>query len=290
MDDESYRASLEERIRKRAKSLGVLATTVRRQETLKLFLDRLANQSDAWCLKGALLLEARLAKRNPVLASRTKDADLGAQEPLEELLVAIRRACVYSEGDRFTFIAAGPTTGHGADCCVRIDVYLAGRLWDRLKLDLSHDEYIQTGDVEPHDLGVDLDDNRLAKINAQPLAYALADKLDAYTKRPEALSSREHNLPDMVALAELAAKQGLSVGRLRKALRYVFADRDVPGKLPKPPSHWPNELSHRATGGLITKEEAYGLAARFWDPVLTGKLARAAVWRQGRWLAASADA
>lgn len=271
MDDNAYRQSLESKIRNRSKGLGVHANIVRRQETLKRFLIRLAALDLNWYLKGALILEARIALADKSVSAKTMDADIGALRTADLLLNQIRDATVLKPDDRFIYridkVAQG--LADGADYRVYIDVQLDGRHWDRFKLDISDDRYMSGVDIEDLSLGQDLAGMDLGVVRAQPIEYALAEKLDAYTKRELEYSSRERDLYDMVYLAELATEKQLEAGVVRQALEAVFAgvSRPVPKRLREPPEHWPDKSSVRS-GMVQSKQEAFERAERFWNPIL----------------------
>ncbi len=109
-----------------------------------------------------------------------------------------------------------------------------------------------------------------------PLAQHLAEKLHAYTQPRTRENSRVKDLVDLALIPTLAS---IAADQLHAALAATFSRTEghaLPARLPDPPLSWvvPFSTISAATPGAPTSDlgNAYERAARFWDPVLAGRV------------------
>ncbi len=142
------------------------------------------------------------------------------------------------------------------------------------KLDVGVLEPLETSSLGTADLGHDLDDNPLNTVKAQPVEFALAEKLHAHERhnKPGKTLSRTQDVPDMLILTELAREEGISIERIREAVKIVFEQHPmiklpIPECFPPVPPEGATEIKARIDYDL-TVEDAYQQLAKFWNSVL----------------------
>jgi hypothetical protein len=113
-----------------------------------------------------------------------------------------------------------------------------------------------------------------------PITQHLAEKLHAYTLPRSQENTRVKDLIDLVIIATI---ESIATDRLSASIESTFSVRNthpVPGNLPTPPLSWaPSFAAVAATVNLsvANMHDGHMVAAHFWDPVLSGVMARA-VW------------
>jgi hypothetical protein len=275
---EALRSSLDDRLLHLADEQATDVNRLRRHLTFQRLLRRLA-QDGRWVLKGGYLLEARLGSR----ARATRDLDLTAQEPLDDLREAIVDALAYDvDGDGFVFhvtrarehLVDSQEAG-GPGMHLSISANLAGRPFAQIRLDVVARPGEVSGGIEPVRLPVIIaePDWEPVVVPAVDLAQHLAEKFHALTKmfahpRP---STRVKDLLDIVLLAEagLAEPEPLA-----HRLLAVFEARDLaapPQDLPDPPAAWIGEYAAMASEHDLaanTLSAAVGLARAIYAQAL----------------------
>ncbi|GAB3159777.1 hypothetical protein GCM10027059_06500 [Myceligenerans halotolerans] len=251
---EALRASLDTRLLLLAQEQGTDVNRLRRHLTFQRLLRRLAHDG-RWVLKGGYLLEARLGSR----ARATRDLDLTAQEPLDDLRDAIVDAMAEDiDGDGFVFhvtrarehLVDSQEAG-GPGMHLSISANLAGKPFTQIRLDVVARPGEVSGGVEPVRLPVvvaELDWEPVV-VPAVDLAQHLAEKFHALTKlfahpRP---STRVKDLLDITLLAEAGL---VEAEPLAHRLLAVFGARDAAAPLPDlpdPPAAWTEEYASMAS-------------------------------------------
>lgn len=246
----AMRAALETRLVNQAANQDLEAGRLRRRLVFQRIMRRLSDD-DRWVLKGGYLLEARLQEK----ARSTRDLDLASSlavelEPVRDVLeAALDRD---PDGDFFRFAITGVTALRADDSGqggwrFSVDARLAGRTFDRVRVDVVARVGETSGSTEPIELpvpvvGVDLGP---ARVLAVDVAQHAAEKFHAICRsyagdRP---STRVKDLVDLVLLAEAGLLPDV---RLGMRLRSVFADRDgrdPPPELPEPPASWARDYA-----------------------------------------------
>ncbi|RBY79912.1 nucleotidyl transferase AbiEii/AbiGii toxin family protein [Geodermatophilus sp. TF02-6] len=254
-----------------ARAQGADASRLRRRLVFQRVLRRLA-VDDRWVLKGGFLLEARLAAR----ARTTRDLDLVSvyAGDLDELRHALEVALEHDpDGDFLRFAVTGTGSLRPDDAGVggwrlSVDVRLAGRTFDRVRIDVVGRVDETSGGIETVELvspvsGLDF---RPAVVRAVDVAQHAAEKYHAVcrTYAGDRPSTRVKDLVDLVLLAEAGL---LPAAHLGDRLRPVFASRDghdPPPELPDPPAAWRHDYAFLADDlGLAagTVEEAMAVAS-----------------------------
>jgi hypothetical protein len=282
---ESFKTSVEARIRQHAKDRG---TTVNRERMLLIFDRFLARIErhfpDVATLKGGLALELRLSR-----ARTTKDIDLRMMGSPDVLLPRLQEAGRLSLGDFLDFEVVdhpehADMTGDGVrydGFRFRVECQLAGvRYGEPFGLDIAFGDPI-LGEPEviqaPDYLG--FMGFAPPSIRVYPVETHIAEKLHAYTMPRERPNSRVKDLPD---LGLLALTGPLEADRVRLALQQTFEFRDthtVPQALPEPPRDWEQPYLRLARENQLKWQNLAQLTEavrRFLDPILNGEAA-------GRW-------
>lgn len=274
----AFRMALEQRLKTEAAGTGLGLARLRKRVAFELFLRRLVQVApDRWVLKGALALDFRLGG-----ASRaTKDIDLGRDDDEEAAIEDIAAAQRLHLDDFFTFRAGRTDAFDEVDefqaIRFRVRAELAERVFEQFVVDIGFakpatwkpdrvrtSDFLSFAGIEPLELP------------AIPLARHLAEKVQAYTRsygdeaRP---STRPKDLVDILLIAD---SQAIEAAALREALTDTFearAHQELPRGLPAPPSGWAPAYGRLA--GQVGLEPdlaaAFGRAAAFLDPVLSGE-------------------
>ncbi|NEK87047.1 nucleotidyl transferase AbiEii/AbiGii toxin family protein [Blastococcus saxobsidens] len=250
----AMRAALEARLVNQAASLGIEAGRLRRRLVFQRIVRRLSGD-DRWVLKGGYLLEARLEHR----ARTTRDLDLASAlaagvEPLRDALATALDQD--PEGDFFRFSITGaaalrPDDAGQGGWRFSVEVRIAGRVFDRVRVDVVARVAETSGSTELIDLPAPVDGVDLgpAQVLAVDVAQHAAEKFHAICRtyagnRP---STRVKDLVDVVLLVEAGL---LPDPRLPERLRMVFAARDgqePPLDLPEPPASWARDYEALVT-------------------------------------------
>jgi hypothetical protein len=274
------RQALEARLAAASRDGGLSLARLRKEVAFDRLLARLvAVAPDRWVLKGALALDYRFGDR----ARTTRDVDLAMRGDEAAATADLLAAQALDPGDFFSFAiertgTAGPGDDGGA---VRYHVVaeLAGRTFDVFVLDVGFDPPLG---VEPERLrgpdllafaGIDPVD-----VPALPLAYAVAEKVHAYTRAYRGRGIASTRVKDLVDRVLIAGEASLDAGRLRGALDATFDGRSthpLPPRLPVPPADWrvPYGRMCRDIGLDPDLGAGQSLAASLVDPVLAGTAA-----------------
>jgi hypothetical protein len=272
-----FRQALEARLAAASRDGGASLARLRKEVAFDRLLARLvAVAPDRWILKGALALDYRFGGR----ARTTRDVDLAMCGDQAAATADLLAAQALDLGDFFSLAVervgmAGPGDDGGA---VRYHVVaeLAGRTFDAFVLDVGFDP----------PAGVELDRLRgpglLAfagidpvDVPALPLAFAVAEKVHAYTRSYGDRGIASTRVKDLVDLVLVAHEATLDAARLREALDVTFerrATHPLPPRLPAPPADWrvPYGRMCRDIGLDPNLGAGHGLAAALLDPVLAG--------------------
>jgi hypothetical protein len=272
-----FRQALEARLAATARAGGPSLARLRKEVAFDRLLARLVVVApDRWVLKGALALDYRFGDR----ARTTRDVDLAMRGGEASATADLLAAQALDPGDFFSFAiertgTAGPADG-GA---VRYHVVaeLAGRTFDAFVLDVGFDppagveaELLRGPDLLAF-AGIDP-----VVVPALPLAFAVAEKVHAYTRAYGGREIGSTRVKDLVDLVLIAAEAALDAGRLREALDVTFVGRSthpLPPRLPAPPADWrvPYGRMCRDIGLEPDPGAGHALAAALLDPVLGGR-------------------
>jgi hypothetical protein len=271
----AFKASLEDRMRRRAEERGVPFQTLQLKFVMERLLARLFHAPGApWLLKGGFAMDLRYRPR----ARTTKDIDLsvslvtaGLSGELRDLL---QEAADTDLGDYLTFRIGEPTAeltnapkGGGRFPC---EAVLLGRAYQRFHIDVGLGDAVVG---EPERLTGD-DLLEFAGIGpavalAIPRPQQFAEKIHAYTFPWEGrLNTRTKDLVDLVLLVE---RGSLIAPQVRSALDATFTTRGthaIPQTLPPPPDHWKRDFPAMAKeAGISTADHlaAFSVLEAFWN-------------------------
>jgi hypothetical protein len=286
---QAFKASLEERLRARARETGLDLQRLRQLVVYDRLLARVFGVAGAdVVLKGGLALELRSAR-----ARATKDVDLCMMGDPDAALACLQAAGRLELGDHLRFeveadarhptIEADGLTYEGRR--YRVQAALAGRAYGRpFGVDVAFAEPL-VADPEPLTgapwlafLGLPA-----TEVRVYPWAAHVAEKLHAFTLPRPRPNSRVKDLPDIALLAET---RGSAAAELRAALELTFTHRGthpLPSKVPDPPAFWAAPYAALARdNGLpwATIDPLMGAVRAFLDPVLAGEPGR---WTPQAW-------
>jgi hypothetical protein len=267
-DPEDLRRSLDDRFAHAARQTGSDVNRLRRRFVFQRAVARLAADG-RWVLKGGYALEARLPDR----ARATQDVDVALLAAEVDLGIAVRDSlAVDPDGDSLIFTVGAPKRATGADddptaWRFPVEVRLAGRIFDRLRLDVGVRVGEVDGAVEDLSIAVPIPglDLPVARVPAVDVAQHAAEKIHALTRiyafgRP---SSRVKDLVDLVLLLDAGL---LPHPRLGQRLRHVYAMRDgvspPPLTLPDPPPAWQPPFADAARELRLSTSELQVAVAR----------------------------
>jgi predicted nucleotidyltransferase component of viral defense system len=270
-----FRQQLLARLRNQAQQQGISAQRLQQRIAFERLLARLPT-SGAWTLKGGFALELRYGWS----FRATQDMDLRTVLDLPDALTSLQSALAEtSVRDHFTFEVTGPpermSGAPGGSLRIPIVARLAGIEFDRFHLDVaSGDVLVETPDLLSGSALLAFAAISPIRFPAYPLPQQLAEKLHAYTLPRAEENTRVKDLVDLVAIA---STESIAADRLIACLRATFQHRgthDVPPALPIPPLSWSTSFSRLAapflTGPMAGLAGGGQVAARFWDPILSG--------------------
>jgi hypothetical protein len=285
----AFKASLEERLRARARETGLDLQRLRQLVVYDRLLARVFGVVGAdVVLKGGLALELRSAR-----ARATKDVDLRMMGDPGAALARLQAAGRLELGDHLRFEVEGdarhPTieadglTYEGRR--YRVQAALAGRPYGRpFCVDVAFAEPL-VADPEPLTgaawlafLGLPA-----TEVRVYPWGAHVAEKLHAFTLPRPRPNSRVKDLPDIALLAET---RGASSVELRAALELTFAHRGthpLPISVQDPPAFWAAPYAELARDNGLpwsTVDQLMGAVRAFLDPVLAGASGR---WDPQAW-------
>lgn len=286
-DARAFRAALEERLRRQARSSGRPLDRVRKEAAAQRLLARLVAVAPegSWVLKGGLALVIRMGER----ARATRDADATWRAGVESLQATLEEVADVDVGDWFRFeIASGrELVAEGPEGGLRFPVVsrLNGRVFELLTLDVN----LMPDDPRPAETIVlpnlfEFAGFEPVVVPIVPPAQHLAEKLHAYVRNYGAANSRAKDLYDMLAIADTVPLP--SADEVAAVCRQTFALRHTvwPPPLPRPPEEWAGAWQGFVeTYGIrwLRLDDAFftGLEA-FWTPVFEG---REGTWDARRW-------
>jgi len=274
-----FRTALEERLRQKAKEIGLPLLRLRKEVAFERLLARLLVVApERWMLKGGLALDYRLGDR----ARSTQDMDLGHRESLDSATLDVMASAALDLGDYFVYTIERsdplPIPEVGA-VRYRVHVELAGRTFERAVVDIGLNTAATLGVERIRSRGLlafaGLDS---PLVPAFPLAFHIAEKVHAYTRTHgagERESTRVKDLVDLVLIATDPSTQ-LSAAGVHDALVHTFSGRDaqvLPSFLPFPPASWPRPYRVLARDVGLDGDVVAGhrVAAALLDPILGGE-------------------
>lgn len=278
----AFRHASEDRLRARSLKSGVPLVRLRKMVAFDRFLARLfLRQTNKWIVKGGFALQLRLGDR----ARTTKDIDMLALPPKQEIYPALRQAGILDLGDWFLFDVANSGIGDSVEHTPRdfggaryqLQALLDGRTFERFHIDIGVGdplidpvEHIKTPAMLAF-VGLES-----TLVPCYPITQQIAEKLHAYT-RPylSGQSTRVKDFVDILLLAELGAFDGESMFRAIEATFSVRQTHAIPTKLPPSPKEWSRPFRRMADEvGLdyTSLGEANEAAGHFLNPLLSGEM------------------
>jgi hypothetical protein len=271
----AFKASLEDRLRARAKERAVPFQTLQLKFVIERLLARLFHEpTPPWLLKGGFAMDLRFRPR----ARTTKDVDLSVKlstrGPSTDLRDRLQAAADLDLGDFLGYrigemkleLVQAPGGGGRFPC----EAVMLGKTYARFQIDvglgdplvgepeeLVGDGLLEFAGIEP------------ARVLAIPKAQQFAEKIHAYTfPWTGRLNTRTKDLVDLVLLIERGPPDA---GDVRRALEATFAVRGthpLPQTLPPPPSFWSRDFPGMAKeAGLSTLDhlEAFAVLDGYWS-------------------------
>lgn len=270
----AFRAAIDIRLRNYARKVGVPVQVVRRQAALDRLMARLAQVAPGrWALKGGLALSTRLPEHARASMDMEIDHMLGAAASREDLL----HAAAEDLDDHFAFAILRTEDvqegGRPLALRYRFEASVAGTAFEHVQVDVTTLPP-ELWEVEAAQRPGLLSDVGLGSIEVMlvPLERQVAEKVHAYTRRYNGVSTRVRDLVDLVIIR---LYESVDARRLRDEITRTFARRDthpVPDELPAPPADWARAYAEEAKAVGIPPGLADGhqLAATWLDPVLQG--------------------
>lgn len=274
----AFRQALEERLRERSRATGANLQWLRRRVVFERILVRLQEPEEpGWILKGAMALELRIQGRTRT----TRDLDLAMLVDLveaETVRQALGRALrADGLGDTLDLVVAGdellsPDQAGRSGWRFRVEASLAGRLFERVRLDVvaRGEEIVGTMTLRVETL-LDFAGLPSFDVRAVDARQHFAEKLHALTRDYGAPSGRVRDLPDLLLLIH----DGLAPDReLHRVVEHVFSVRGthaVPEGIPDPPAGWKPEyprFARELSLAEATVAEAMRTVRSFWGRTL----------------------
>jgi len=243
---EAFRQALEATLDREARGSGKPLAYLRKRVAFERFLVRVfppASTDAPFVLKGAFALGLRVRERRT-----TQDLDLALSaaaarsdtDPVEALREAVER----DMDDFFQFRIGKASEMHNQDMAnlrLSVDARLAGRTFERFKLDLAM-EVLDPASTERRVVPTYLEfaGMRAFAVRAIHPAGHYADKLHAYS-RPRKLRSRVKDLVDLALLTLELEGDPEASKRVQEEVERIYGQYAThrPWKdLPKPPSDW----------------------------------------------------
>jgi len=288
----AFRASLDDRVKRRASESGLEVPRFRKQIVFERLIARLELIAPGrYVVKGGYALDVRFGER----ARTTQDLDLVIVDSQDAVVDDLDAASSLGVGDFFSFdikrTSALDALEDGVAVRFRVEARLAGKIFERVRVDIGFDG-VGTSAME-HATGVDVlgfADVPPVQMSILPLVQHVAEKVHAYTRVYEGArqSSRVKDLVDLVLIAELSA---LRADQLTAALESTFAARGrqaLPATLPRPVTEWTTPYRYLAEEVTIDPniEAGWEAASAFLNPVLAGEVDPEAVWSASdqRWI------
>jgi len=286
----ALKASLEDRLRSRARATGADLHRLRQLVVYDRFLARIfaAGEADV-VLKGGLALELRSAR-----ARATRDVDLRMLGAPGAALGRLQALGALDLGDflRFEVTVDPRHPTIEADGLVyegrrfRAHAQLGGQIYGRpFGVDVAFAEpLVAEPDTLTGPAWLDFLGLPSTSVRVYPLVAHIAEKLHAFTLPRPRPNSRVKDLPDIALLGQSCA---VDAGALRAGLAETFAHRathPLPAIVPEPPGFWGapyREMAREHRLPWETLDTLLTAVRAFLDPVLAGGAGRwdAAAWR-----------
>ena len=283
-DPDSFRTSLEQRIRNAARESAMPHDRLRKEVAFHRLLARfVALDDDRWALKGGVALLWRVAAD----ARATRDVDtnwVGTSDDLDEFLDQVVEL---DSGDWFEFEISPPRSLHGeteGGWRFGVKALLAGREFTAFRLDVNLVKDMRSIEVVAVRLPL-LAFSGLADLAVPmiPVAQHLAEKLHAVVRiYSGADSSRAKDAYDSMLFAQVGALP--DAASLQEAGTDTFAVRNtpLPSLPPSLPSSWTKTLQTLLEDfglpGVGSVEDLEDGWMRLWGPILDGTAPDAARW------------
>ncbi len=281
-----FRRALEDRLRARSLATGMPLVRLRKMVAFDRFLARLVGmQPQEWVLKGGFLLQLRIGDR----ARTTKDIDLLAIAPRQDIRASLQEAGALDKGDWFEFeVGVGseiPPVGFGG---VRhsLRALLDGRTFERFHIDIGIDDplVVPIEHLETPPL-LEFAGIPSTTIPCYPIVQQIAEKVHAFSQIYS--SGESTRVKDLVDILLMAGFGEISAQDLQMALKATFDVRkthSLPATMPTPPRSWASSF-RRMVGDVglsyATLESASEALQRFLNPILGGQ--HIGVWDPEQW-------
>lgn len=272
---QAFRTALEDRLLRQSVRSGLDLNRLRRRVLFDRVLARLvAVEPGQWVLKGGVALEIRLGDQ----ARTTKDVDLGlrtAEVTGAELHERILNAVIADpDQDYFNLRAEPPTqlrhddAGH-VTWRMKIEGQLAGKLWDRVQVDVSPRPHeLEATDLLPLPGILEFAGIAPPTVEIVDVNRHAAEKLHGMTRDfRDRENTRVRDLVDLVALIE---HDQIDPALVAHAVTKVWAERDgatPPVMLPELPLSWSARYPQLIPVGTLAADtflSATALVAQLW--------------------------
>lgn len=279
----AFRAALEARLKDGHTTAAGLSRLRKRVAFERLLARLVAVAPDAWVLKGGFALELRLGNR----ARSTRDVDVDWRLASEHVGALLREAAELDLDDYFEFTVESGSPGDDVDGGGErwaVDAIVAGRLFERVAIDIGFDEPVLAPDTVASSDMLAFAGVPPTTVRAIAIEQHLAEKLHAYT-RIYASGRTSSRVKDLVDVDVIANTTAIDAAELRQAVDATFARRGthpVPTALPPPPADWAPAWRRLAADVPVPDDldAGYRLAAELFDPILDGTVT-GGTWQPG---------
>lgn len=273
----SFRKALEARLLTQSLNTGLPLVRLRKMVAFERFLTRLvADNSEAWLLKGGLALQWRLGVR----ARTTQDIDVLLVGPRDDVHATLVHAALLDLGDWFHYLVPQATRTAGRDTGSRrfsVHALLDGRPFETFHLDVGWgDPVIEPPEELTAPSLLEFAEIAPVSILCYPITQHIAEKVHAYT-RPH-VSGESSRVKDLVDILLMAGLRALEAEALFDALRATFQARKthpLPLIFPDPPENWGLPFRRMAREVKLewdNLDQAIEQARRFLEPVLLSQI------------------
>ena len=165
-----------------------------------------------------------------------------------------------------------------------VDAIVAGRLFERVAIDIGFDEPVLAPDTVASSDLLAFAGIPPTMVRAIAIEQHLAEKLHAYT-RIYASGRTSSRVKDLVDVDVIAHTTVIDAAELREALDATFARRGthpVSTALPPPPADWAPAWRRLAADVPVPDDldAGYRVAAELFDPILDGAVT-SGIWQPG---------
>lgn len=279
----AFRAALEARLKDEQTTEAGLSRLRKRVAFERLLARLVAVALDAWVLKGGFALELRLGNR----ARSTRDVDVDWPLASADVAALLRDAADLELDDYFEFSVERGALGDDLDGGGErwaVDAIVAGRLFERVAIDVGFDEPVLMPDSVASSGLLAFAGIPPTTVRAIAVEQHLAEKLHAYTRIYSSgrTSSRVKDLVDVNVIADTMA---IRAAELCDAVDATFARRGthpVPSALPPPPADWAPAWRQLAADVPAPDDldAGYRVAVELFDPILDGAVT-SGEWQPG---------